>query len=98
MKGTANGLSRPLARRFGLSLDVDALQRIRATSAQTELDGPARKRNVRGAFVANGDLAGARVLLLDDVITTGATMREAAATLLGAGAAVVHVCAVARAP
>ena len=91
-------LARPLARRFGLSLDVDALQRTRATAAQTQLDGPARKRNVRGAFIARGNLAGARVLLLDDVITTGATMREAAATLQRAGAAAVHVCAVARAP
>jgi len=91
-------LARPLARRFGLPLDVHALRRTRATAAQTELDGPARKRNVRGAFIARSNLANAHVLLLDDVITTGATMREAAATLLRAGAARVHVCAVARAP
>lgn len=91
-------LARPLALRLGLRLAPEALRRTRATVAQSDLDGPARRRNVRGAFAADGDLAGARVLLLDDVVTTTTTVREAAAMLLGAGAAVVHVCAVARAP
>ena len=91
-------LARPLAQRFNVRLDADALRRTRATAPQTELDGPARKRNQRGAYAAREGLAGARVLLLDDVITTGATMREAAVTLRRAGVADVRVCAVARAP
>ncbi|MBB5207651.1 ComF family protein [Chiayiivirga flava] len=91
-------LARPVARRLGLRLAPGLLHRTRATAAQSELDGAARRRNVRGAFAAAGDLSGARILLLDDVVTTTTTVREAAATLLDAGAAVVHVGAVARAP
>ncbi len=92
-------LARPLARAWGLPLRPAALRRIRATTAQTELDAAARRRNVRGAFrVDDDELKGRRVLLIDDVITTGATVREAAATLLAAGAAEVRVIAAARAP
>lgn len=91
-------LARPLARAWALPLAPTALRRIRATAAQSELDATQRRRNVRGAFLADADqVAGRRVLLLDDVITTGATLREAAATLLAAGAGEVRVLAVARA-
>ncbi|MFA5591652.1 MAG: ComF family protein [Lysobacteraceae bacterium] len=90
-------LARPLAHAHRLSLRPDLLQRCRATAAQTELDAAARRRNLRGAFDAAA-LDGATVLLVDDVITTGATVREAAKTLLRAGAAEVRVLALARAP
>lgn len=90
-------LARPLAAHLARPLDAHALRRTRATAAQSDLDAPARRRNVRNAFAAT-DMAGANILLLDDVITTGTTAREAAATLLRAGAAAVHVCAIARAP
>jgi ComF family protein len=92
-------LARPLARAWGLPIEVDALRRVRDTPAQSELDAEARRRNVRGAFQAREDaVSGRHALLFDDVVTTGATVAEAAATLLDAGARAVRVLAVARVP
>jgi len=63
-----------------------SLQRIRETQPQVNLSGPDRIANVRGAFAADTVVSGRQVLLVDDVITTGATMRECAAACLEAGA------------
>jgi predicted amidophosphoribosyltransferase len=57
-----------------------------------------RRRNVRGAFVARGDLASRHVVVVDDVMTTGATLDEVAAALKRAGAARVTNLVVARTP
>lgn len=90
-------LARPIAKALARPLRNDLLQRTRATLAQTDLDAAARRRNVRGAFgAAPGTLQGQRVLLVDDVITTGATASEAARVLLGAGASRVWMLAAAR--
>ncbi|MFT3790300.1 MAG: ComF family protein [Rudaea sp.] len=97
-------LARPLAREFGIALAPDLLRRTRATAAQSNLDAVARRRNLRGAFGANGDVLSANgeppahAVILDDVMTTGATLREAARTLKRAGVARVDVWALARAP
>ncbi len=89
-------LARQLSAPHGLGVDAHVLHRIRATPPQTTLDAAARRRNLRGAFAAE-PLHGV-VLLVDDVITTGATLDEAARTLLRAGASEVRALAVARAP
>jgi predicted amidophosphoribosyltransferase len=75
------------------------LKRRRATERQTHLSPPERRKNVRGAFRAarHRDLAGARVLLVDDIMTTGATAGEAAKMLVEAGAGFVAVAVLARA-
>jgi ComF family protein len=78
-------LARYVARELGVPLDVSLLSRLRATRNQAGLDREARARNVRGAFAARAGARAARVLLLDDVRTTGATLAEAAAALSSHG-------------
>jgi ComF family protein len=92
-------LARPLAKAMGIAMRHDLLQRQRATAAQTELDAVTRRRNVRGAFsVQPGVTLPPHVALLDDVMTTGATLAECARVLKRAGARRVDVWALARAP
>ena len=91
-------LGREVARRLSLRLEPAAARRVRATGEQTRLDAAMRKRNVRGVFAADGArVRGRHVALLDDVITTGATVAELARTLRAAGAARIEAWAVARA-
>jgi len=92
-------LARPLGRALDIPVRHDLLQRPRATAAQTELDAAARRRNTRGAFALHGDAAlPSHVAVLDDVMTTGATLAECARVLKRAGVRRVDVWALARAP
>lgn len=92
-------LARPLGRAWDIPVRHDRLLRARATFAQTELDAVARRRNVRGAFtLREGAALPAHVALLDDVMTTGATLAACARVLKRAGVARVDVWALARAP
>lgn len=90
-------LAKPLSRFFGMALLPQGMQRKRATPQQTGLNALHRRRNVRGAFVVDVDVRDRQVILVDDVITTAATVRECAKTLKRAGAASVQVWALARA-
>lgn len=91
-------LARPLGRRLGIPVRHDVLRRTRCTGAQTELDAAARVGNVRGAFALARLPAQRHVALVDDVMTTGATLAEAALVLLAAGMDRVDVWALARTP
>jgi ComF family protein len=84
--------------RFGIPLALDNLVRIRSTRPQVELSGIERTRNVAGAFsvLRPAKVDGRRVLLIDDVFTTGATMNECALTLKKAGARSVTALTLAR--
>ena len=74
-----------------------ALVRRKSTASQFELSRRARRRNLAGAFAIAGNVAGREVLLVDDILTTGATARECARVLKRAGATKVWVATVARA-
>jgi ComF family protein len=79
-------IARPLARVLDLPLDVGSLVRTRDTAAQSQLPWRARQGNVRHAFACNRDLAGQSVIVVDDVMTTGATLNAVARTLKDHGA------------
>jgi len=89
-------IAQPVSRRLGLPLCPDACVRVRHTIEQSSLTGRARRRNLVGAFKAGGELAGLRVAIVDDVLTTGSTVQAMAAAVLEAGAGDVQVWTVAR--
>lgn len=80
-------LARPLAKEFNLVLSKEILIRQRDTATQTELSEDARWRNVRACFLVNPqiNLKDKNILLIDDLLTTGATCSEAAAVIKKAG-------------
>lgn len=89
-------LARPLSHALDIALDTSALRRTRHTVPQVGLGPEERHDNVRGAFSAAAGVRDRHVLLIDDVLTTGATMRSAAEALLVAGAATVSAYCLAR--
>ncbi len=94
-------LARRLSERWGVPVREGALRRVRVTRPQTELSAEDRRANVRGAFGLRRarQVAGTRVLLVDDIFTTGATVAECCRVLLAAGgASSVGVLTVARVP
>lgn len=93
-------LALALGRAKGAEVAVDALARVKETPPQQRLSAEARRRNVAGAFTAAGRwserLDGRRVVLVDDVLTTGATLSACARALKKAGAAKVEALVLAR--
>ncbi len=90
-------IARPLARRLGVPMDHRLVTRMRATAPQQDLNRRERARNLRNAFAVHGDLAGRQVAIVDDVMTSGATVGSLAKALKRAGAVRVAVWVLARA-
>lgn len=88
-------IARWCARRLGVPLELSAARRIRATAPQAALSRIDRRGNLRQAFSVDSSVRGRRLAIVDDVVTTGSTVRELSGALHAAGAAVV-VCCVAR--
>lgn len=89
-------LAAPLSRRLGLPLRQRLLRRVVNSAHQSGLSRAQRRSNTNEIFQAGPEARGQRILLVDDVMTTGATLRSAAECLLRAGAACVGAAVVGR--
>ncbi len=89
-------IARGVGRMTGIPVAADACRKIVETLPQAALPWKERTKNVRGAFVCDADLRGARVAVIDDVMTSGATVNELARNLRRAGAEHISAWVVAR--
>lgn len=91
-------ISRVIAKKFGLPIEYEAITRERSTSAQTGLNARQRLQNIKGAFAVKRQINFKHVLIVDDVVTTGATVNELARLLKKNNVERVGVLSIARAP
>ncbi len=89
-------LSRPIAKYFDIPLNIDTCTRIKNTPAQATLPWNARKENIRKAFTCCDNFVGQKIAIVDDVMTTGATLNELARVLRKQGAEEVYGWVIAR--
>lgn len=89
-------IAREISKRKGIPLDIDSLQKIKETLPQVGLKAEERTRNLRGVFSVTGEVKDKEILLIDDVMTTGTTLRECSKAILKAGAAKVRCLVIAR--
>jgi ComF family protein len=96
----SGALGRIISRQSGVPLNGNALERVRATEQQVGLSRPQRASNVQGAFQVSAErqteVRGRRIIVIDDVLTSGATVDACARALLRAKAAQVDVLVFAR--
>ncbi|MDD5710751.1 MAG: phosphoribosyltransferase family protein [Candidatus Colwellbacteria bacterium] len=92
-------IGKVLSEELGLNMEIRGFRKIKNTDAQMGIkDRGKRKNNVKGCFVADGEqFSGRNILLVDDVYTSGATIREAAGALRKAGAKEIDVFVLAKA-
>ncbi|MDP1758759.1 MAG: ComF family protein [Thermodesulfovibrionales bacterium] len=90
-------MAKVISKNLRIPVHMDTLLKIKDTLPQVGLNAKERMKNLRGAFKASGKISSLRLLLLDDVMTTGATARECSKTLMSAGAKEVIVITLARA-
>ncbi|MCK5001429.1 MAG: ComF family protein [Gammaproteobacteria bacterium] len=91
-------LARALSKKTGWPMELQRVQRVRETSAQTGLDAKERRKNIRGAFEVLEALPQKHVVIIDDVVTTGSTANELSRVLKKAGVEKITVLSLARAP
>jgi ComF family protein len=91
-------IARVISGKEGIAIDRTSLIRQRSTSTQTGLDARSRLKNIKGAFRLNKKISYRHVLIIDDVVTTGATVNEIARLLKKNGVEEVGVLSFARAP
>lgn len=89
-------IARHISKKVGIPLELDLLIKVRQTPPQVGLRREERLKNLKGAFRVTKRLKGQKILLLDDVITTGITGHECSRALIKAGAEEVYLVAVAR--
>ena len=92
----ATELAKPLTKKINVPLDTQICKRIRFSKPQSSLPLKQRTKNVRNAFAVNSDVVYEHVLLVDDVVTTGATINELSRLLHLAGVKKIDVLACAR--
>ena len=90
-------IGRTLSRSLGVTLDLRSCIRVRPTPEQSGLAARQRKTNIKGAFQIKGDVKAKRIVILDDVMTTGSTVSELANRLIVQGAQRIDVWVCARA-
>ncbi len=91
-------ISRVLAKKLAIPIEHTVIERQRSTAAQTGLSAKQRQKNIRGVFAVVGELNYKHVLIIDDVMTTGATVNELAKLLKKNNVERVGVLSIARAP
>lgn len=89
-------IARPISQRLQLKIATQAIQRVKNTAMQTELNAEQRKHNLKNAFQTTSHFTGQHVAMIDDVMTTGSTFSELSRCLLDQGAATIDAWCCAR--